>query len=72
MQLVTTLAKVASLVSLEKAKMGAKAKISRATSAENQVTLQETVECVLLDRMRTQQHRCLRSPIQGTIQQVAM
>jgi hypothetical protein len=42
------------------------------TSAENQVTLQETVECVLLDKMRAQQHRCLRSPIQGTIQQVAM
>ena len=37
----TTVAKVASLASLEKAKMGAKAKILRATSAENQVTLQE-------------------------------
>ena len=72
MQLVTTLARVANLENLGKAKMGAKAKISRATSAENQVTLQETVECVLLDRMRTQPHRCLRRPMQGAIQQVAM
>jgi hypothetical protein len=52
--------------------MGAKAKILRATSAENQVTLQEIAGCALLDKMRTQQGKLVINPMQETIQQVAM
>ena len=68
----TTVAKVASLASVKKAKMGANAKILRATSTENQVTLQEIAGCALLDKMRTQQGKLVINPMQETKQQVAM
>ena len=72
MQLITTMGRVASLAKVEKARMVARAKILRATSVENMVTLHVIAGCVQLDRMTTQLHRLEKRPIQGAMQQAAL